>query len=150
MQIIRDREGVTRVAVMVDDFPGVKPGMKVQVDDIVKRGQVLFEDRKVPGVLHTSPGAGKVIAIHRGARRMLQSVVVELSQGERSGREEQAECVVFEHYSGRSASELSREEVIGLLVESGQWTALRTRPFSKVPSSEATPRSLFEIGRAHV
>ncbi|MBW2288885.1 MAG: Na(+)-translocating NADH-quinone reductase subunit A [Deltaproteobacteria bacterium] len=143
MQIIRGREDVSRVAVMADDFPGVKPGMEVRVDDVVKRGQALFTDRRTPGVLHTAPGAGKVIAVHRGARRVLQSVVIELSEGERSGREEQAECVTFERYSGRSASDLSREDIVGLLVESGQWSALRTRPFSKVPRPETTPRSIF-------
>jgi len=143
MQIVRGREGVSRVAVMADDFPGAKPGMQVKVDDFVKRGQVLFADRKAPGVLHTAPGAGKVIAIHRGARRALQSVVIELSEGERSGRDEQAECATFEHYSGRNPSELSREDIVALLVESGQWAALRARPFSKVPSPATTPRSIF-------
>jgi Na+-transporting NADH:ubiquinone oxidoreductase subunit A len=117
--------------------------MKVQVDDVVKRGQVLFEDRKTPGVLHTAPGAGKVIGIHRGARRALQSVVIELSEGERSSDEAQAECVAFERYQGRDVAALSREDIVGLLVESGQWTALRTRPFSNVPSPDSTPRSIF-------
>jgi Na+-transporting NADH:ubiquinone oxidoreductase subunit A len=143
MQVLRGHAPVTRVAVMADDFHGMKPGMKVQVDDVVKRGQVLFEDRKVPGVLHTAPGAGKVVAIHRGARRVLQSVVIELSDGERSGREEDAECVAFERYTGTAVDALSREDVVGLLVESGLWTALRERPFSKVPSPETEPRSVF-------
>jgi len=143
MQIVRGRAEVSRVAVMADDFPGVKPGMKVAVDDVVKRGQVLFEDRKVPGVVHTAPGAGRVIGVHRGARRALQSVVIELSEGERSLREEDAECVRFERYTGKDADALSREEIVGLLVESGLWTALRTRPFSKVPSPESAPHSLF-------
>jgi len=143
MQIIRGRESVTHVAVMADDFPGLKPGMKVAVDDVVKRAQVLFEDRKIPGVLHTAPGAGRVVAIHRGARRALQSVVIELSEGERSGSEEAAECVSFEHFTGKAPAALSRAEVVGLLVESGLWTALRTRPFSKVPSPESSPHSLF-------
>jgi len=143
MQIVRGRAEVSRVAVMADDFPGVKPGMKVAVDDVVKRGQVLFEDRKVPGVVHTAPGAGRVIGVHRGARRALQSVVIELSEGERSLREEDVECVRFERYTGKDADALSREEIVGLLVESGLWTALRTRPFSKVPSPESAPHSLF-------
>lgn len=143
MQIIRGRADVTRVAVMADDFPGMKPGMKVQVGDVVKRGQVLFEDRKASGVLHTAPGAGSVIGIHRGARRALQSVVIELSEAERSGRDDIAEHVTFERYSGRAIGELSRDDVVGLLVESGQWAALRTRPFSKVPATDGSPRSLF-------
>jgi Na+-transporting NADH:ubiquinone oxidoreductase subunit A len=143
MQILRGRAAVTRVAVMADDFPGLKPGMKVVEGDVVKRGQVLFGDRKVPGVLHTAPGAGRVIGIHRGARRALQSVVIELSEGERSPREEDAECVDFEHFHGKDAAALTRDEVVALLVESGLWTALRTRPFSKVPRPDTTPRSLF-------
>jgi len=143
MQIVRGRADVHRVAVMADDIPGLKPGMKVSVGDVVKRGQVLFEDRKVPGVLHTAPGAGQVIGIHRGARRALQSVVIELSEGERSPREEDAECVRFERFTGQDAGSLRRDDVVGLMVESGLWTALRTRPFSKVPPPESSPHSLF-------
>jgi Na+-transporting NADH:ubiquinone oxidoreductase subunit A len=142
-QVIRGHAEVTRVAVMADDFLGMKPGMKVQVDEVVKRGQALFEDRKAPGVRHTAPGAGKVVAIHRGARRALRSVVIDLSAGERSGREEDAECVAFECYTGKAADALSRADVVGLLVESGLWTALRERPFSKVPSPESEPHSVF-------
>ncbi len=44
-----------------------------------------------------------------------------------------------------------REELAGLndaqvretLVESGLWTAFRTRPYSKVPSPEAVPSAIF-------
>ena len=32
---------------------------------------------------------------------------------------------------------------MGKLVESGLWTALRTRPFNKVPSIDAEPTALF-------
>lgn len=143
MQIIRGRAPVGRVAVMADDFPGMKPGMKVEVGSVVRRGQVLFEDRKSPGVFHTAPGAGTVVAVNRGARRALQSVVIELSEGERSGREENVEHVNFERYTGAATDALTREDVVGLLVESGMWTALRTRPFSRTPSPESEPHSLF-------
>ena len=46
--------------------------------DTVKLGQVLFEDKKNPGVKFTAPGAGTVKTIHRGAKRVLQSVVIDL------------------------------------------------------------------------
>ncbi len=35
------------------------------------------------------------------------------------------------------------DAVRALLVESGLWTALRTRPFSKVPSPATTPHAIF-------
>jgi len=143
MQIIRGRESVRRVAVMADDFSGMKAGMKVEVGSVVRRGQVLFEDRKNPGVFHTAPAAGTVVGIQRGARRALQSVVIELSEGERSGRDDAVEHVRFERFTGAAPEALSREDVVGLLVESGMWTALRTRPFSKTPGPESQPHSLF-------
>lgn len=143
LQIIRGERQPQRVAVLADDFPGMKPGMQVAEGDIVKRGQVLFEDRKAPGVLHTAPAAGKVIGVHRGAKRALQSIVIDLSAGERSGTPSSDEIVSFENYSGADAASLSREQIVALLVESGQWTALRTRPFSKVPTPDSQAHAIF-------
>lgn len=141
---IADGPAVTHVAVMADDFVAMKPRMRVEVGDRVLRGQVLFEDRKQPGVLHTAPGAGEVVAINRGARRALQSVVIALSEGERSGSLDAAEHATFAAWSGKAAAELDREAIVALLVESGLWTALRTRPFSRVPSPEDdAPAGLF-------
>ena len=73
---------VKRVAHVADDFPVLKARMAVEEGNVVKRGQPLFEDRNNPGVLHTAPAAGTVVAINRGDRRMLQSIVIDLSEGE--------------------------------------------------------------------
>jgi Na+-transporting NADH:ubiquinone oxidoreductase subunit A len=131
------------VAVLADDFPGMKPRMHVEEGQTVCRGQLLFEDRKSPGVLHTAPGAGRIIGIHRGARRVLQSVVIDLSDAERAGQPNGAEFASFASWTGRPSSELTREQIRDLLVESGQWTAFRTRPFSKVPAADAVPSAIF-------
>jgi Na+-transporting NADH:ubiquinone oxidoreductase subunit A len=143
IQVIREEPRVIRVAVLADDFPGMKPRMHVEEGDTVRRGQLLFEDRKNEGVRHTAPGAGRVIGIHRGARRVLQSIVVDLSDGERAGDPPDAEFVPFEAFCGKAAGELTRGEIRDLLVESGLWTALRTRPYSKVPAVDSVPHSIF-------
>ena len=142
-QVIRRRAPVSRVAVLADDFPGMKPRMLVEEGQTVRRGQPLFENRKVPGVLHTAPGAGRVIGIHRGARRVLQSVAIDLSDGERAGTPRPDELAKFASWTGKPAESLSRDEVRALLVESGLWTALRTRPFGKSPAPDSTPAALF-------
>ena len=59
IQIVREVRQPTRVAIMADDFPSMRPGMKVKEGDTVKRGQPLFEDRTRTGVIHTAPGAGR-------------------------------------------------------------------------------------------
>jgi Na+-transporting NADH:ubiquinone oxidoreductase subunit A len=128
---------------VADDFPGMKARMHVEEGQTVKRGQVLFEDRKKPGVLHTAPGAGRVIGIHRGHKRALQSIVIDLSEGERSGAPGPDEFTSFAGYTGASPESLSRDAIRTLLVESGLWTAIRERPFSKVPTPDGTADAIF-------
>lgn len=125
---------VKSVALIGSDYNGMKPTMLVKVGDKVKLGQPLFADKKTPGVIFTSPGAGKVSAINRGAKRALQSVVITLE-----GKEE----VTFDSYEETKVEGLGREQVQENLVKSGLWTSLRTRPFSKVPALGSIPHSIF-------
>lgn len=143
IQVVREVRQPTRVAIMADDFPGMRPGMKVKEGETVRRGQPLFEDRTRSGVIHTAPGAGRVIGVYRGARRALQSVVIDLSDAERSGTPNDSEIVAFESYSGRKADELSRDEIVALLAESGEWTAFRARPFNRTPATDTEPSAIF-------
>ena len=143
LQVVRGSSTSTQVAVMADDFPGVKARMHVAEGDAVKRGQLLFEDRKIPGVLHTAPGAGRVIGVHRGNKRALHSVVIDLSDGERRGEPSPDDFASFASYTGGSPDSLSRDQIRSLLIESGLWTAIRERPYSKVPSADAEAEALF-------
>ena len=71
---------ITKVALLGHDYPTMKPRMHVKVGDTVKRGQLLFEDRKSEGVHFTAPGAGEIVAIHRGDKRAFQSLVIALNE----------------------------------------------------------------------
>ncbi|MCU4674905.1 Na(+)-translocating NADH-quinone reductase subunit A [Catenovulum sp. 2E275] len=133
-QAISSGKAVTKVAILGEEYIGMRPTMHVRVDDVVKKGQVLFEDKKNPGVKFTAPAAGVVKEVNRGAKRVLQSVVIEV-QGN--------ESVSFKQFSSAELANLSREDVVENLVESGLWTALRTRPFSKIPAIESIPSSIF-------
>lgn len=75
---IENAPAVTTVGVVGNDYVGLKPSMRVEEGDRVKLGTPLFEDKRNPGVIFTAPGAGTVVAINRGARRVLQSVVIKL------------------------------------------------------------------------
>ena len=125
---------VTSVAVIGFDYPGMKPTMRVKVGDRVKLGQVIFSDKKTEGVDFTAPAAGVIKEINRGDRRVLQSVVVEVDGNE---------AEQFSKYEVSQLSSLTAEQVQDNLVKSGAWTALRTRPFSKVPQPGTQPASIF-------
>ncbi|MED5315507.1 MAG: NADH:ubiquinone reductase (Na(+)-transporting) subunit A, partial [Pseudomonadota bacterium] len=69
-----DTSIITRAtALMGPDYHGMKPTMAVQVGDLVKKGQLLFTDKKCEGVRYTAPAGGRVSAINRGAKRAFQS-----------------------------------------------------------------------------
>lgn len=142
-QDVKQAPTVTRVAVVASDFIGMKPRMQVIVGDPVKRGSLLFEDRKREGVLHTSPGAGKVVAINRGDKRAFQSLVIELNERELAGETTDEDHVSFQAFSGQAPDSLSADQVRALLIESGEWTALRARPYSRVPAIDAQPIAIF-------
>jgi len=97
----------------------------------------------MPGVRFTSPGAGKVVAVNRGEKRVFQSMVIELTRGEIEGRAGRAEQVAFNSFTGKHPTSLTGSQVKTLLIESGLWTALRGRPFARVADPEGQPHSIF-------
>ncbi|MFC2133727.1 Na(+)-translocating NADH-quinone reductase subunit A [Bacteroidota bacterium] len=133
-QVIKEVKKPQQVALIGYDYIGMKPTMLVQVGDMVKLGQVLFTDKKLPGVKYTSPGTGKVIEINRGKKRVFESLVIQLE-----GNDE----ITFKSYSDDELKLIDRETIIEQLIESGIWTSLRQRPFSKVADPESMPHSIF-------
>ena len=133
-QTIEDGPPVSTVGLLGDDYIGMRPTILAQEGETVKKGQPLFEDKKTPGVLFTSPVAGTVKEIRRGAKRKFEGFIVEV------GGEDEVE---FASYYDTDLEGLSRDAVRETLVNSGLWTAFRTRPFSKVPALDAVPHSVF-------
>jgi len=135
-QQVEEARRVRTVALLGRDYVGMKPTMSVQEGDRVKLGQPLFEDKKTPGVIFTSPGTGTVRQINRGERRVFLSLVIELDESD-------DDQVTFVAHDAAALAALTRESAVETLVTSGLWTALRTRPYSKIPSPTATPHALF-------
>ena len=121
-QVIYEAPAVHHVALLGEEFPGLKPTMLVKVGDHVKKGQPLFENKKNPGVIFTAPASGLVTEIHRGHQRVFQALVI--AQDPTIG------AVSFQRYQDEELLQLSREQVQQQLLNSGMWTALRTRPYS--------------------
>ena len=133
-QVIEDAPAARAAAVVGFDYVGMKPTMEVAEGDRVKLGQLLFTDKKTEGVRYTAPAAGVVSAINRGAKRVLQSVVIDIDGDE------------AEDFGAHSADEARRLEPAVIrqkLNAAGEWAALRTRPFSRVPAPDAEAAAIF-------
>lgn len=131
-QRIHDAEPVSAVAVTGTDYLGLKPRMEINEGDTVKLGDVLFTDKRHEGVVFTAPAAGRVRAINRGAKRVLESVVIDVD----------ADGGAID-FGAADADTLDRDAVIDKLCRSGMWPVIRTRPFSKIPDPKSTTHAIF-------
>ncbi|MBY0517444.1 MAG: Na(+)-translocating NADH-quinone reductase subunit A [Bacteriovoracaceae bacterium] len=125
---------ISTVAIMGEDYVGMKPTLLVKEGDAVKKGQKILEDKKTPGVFFTSPVSGVIKEVNRGERRAFQSVVITNAGDEQ---------IQFAHFKSKAINDISEADARALLQESGLWATLRTRPFSKSPSVDAKTNHIF-------
>lgn len=130
---IRAGNPVNSVAIIGDDYPGMKPTMLVKVGDRVQTGQPVFSDKRNAGVIFTAPGCGLVDAINRGEKRKFESLVIRLDGDE-----------AVQYFDPENSLEsFDAAAIRDLLVQSGLWTLFRTRPYGKTPAIDSSPSSLF-------
>lgn len=133
-QVITDEKNPKTVAVLGPDYNGLKPKMFVAVGDKVKRGSPLFCHKDSPEIFYVSPCTGIVKEINRGPKRVLLSVVIEISNLDDKGI----------NFKKRHSNEKNKKQFVKkCLFDSGLWTSFLTRPYSKVPSAESLPSSIF-------
>ena len=126
--LISDEPKISSVALLSNDFIGMKPTMLVKEGDSVKAGQKVFEDKKNQGIFFTSPAGGVVKSINRGDKRKFLSIEFEISKHEK-----------FKTFQiGNSINEMKE-----CLINSGLWNAFRTRPFNRTPAVESEPNAIF-------
>lgn len=114
------------------DQIGLKPKMLVQEQEEVQRGTPLFFHKDNPEAVVVSPVTGRVRAINRGARRVLESVVIDIGKADDKGIE-----------FGKLADDASADDIIKALCASGLWTSFRTRPYSKIPHVSTKPIAIY-------
>jgi Na+-transporting NADH:ubiquinone oxidoreductase subunit A len=122
-------------AVYPSEFEGIKPRLKVQAGDSVKRGDVLFENKKNERMVFRSPCGGTIKAVNLGARRFPVEILIERAAAE--------ESVKFEAFSRDTIKSLSREQVVSHLLDCGLWPMIKQRPFSKIADPDVAPKAVF-------
>jgi Na+-transporting NADH:ubiquinone oxidoreductase subunit A len=119
-------------ALMPADFTRVTPKVVVKPEDSVKAGDPLFVDKANPELQFVSPVSGKVVAVNRGERRRVLSVVVESD-----GKFESVE------YKAKDVLSLSSDEVKADLLKAGLFAFMRQRPYDVIASPSDAPRAIY-------
>ena len=132
---IEDGPSIASCAVIGTDYIGLKPKMLVEDGEVVSLGQPLFADKRFDGVVLTAPAGGRLQAINRGPRRILESVVIAI--------DEKADEISFGVYDSKKIEGLAVDAIKEILLKSGLWPSFRTRPYSKTPDPKTTPAAIF-------
>lgn len=124
-------------AVKPIDVNGIAPIPKMMVaeGEEVKAGDGLFYDKLKPNIIFTSPVSGEVAAIKRGAKRAIVEVVILADTN-----------LSFREFSTANPSDLSREEVKKVMLESGTWTLLHQRPYNLLADENTVPKAIHVSG----
>jgi len=138
--VIEQGPPIRSVALLGNDYTDLKPRLLVEAGDHVELGQPVFFDKRDIEVKFTAPGSGIVRSINRGARRALQSVIIDLDQTE---HESAPAKVIYPEFAGSDPDSLPPQTIRAGLCTSGLWTAFRTRPYCKVPQSDSSPQAIF-------
>ena len=127
----------TTYAVKPVNFTGMSPIPKLLLEEgqEVKAGDKLFFDKKRPEIFYTAPVSGEVTEVRRGPKRMITDVVI-LADKE----------IKFAEFPKENPRNLTREQVIERMLNSGTWPSLRQRPFDIVADPEETPKAIFISG----
>ncbi len=140
---IEAAQSVHQVAYVGLDVRGPKrlPTLEVAAGDRVRLGQPITRRKAYRQVVGTAPGSGVVEAIHRGPRRVLETVVIRLDDPQHDP--DGADQETFNAYGAAELDGLSRDQVVENLTASGAWLALRTRPYSMIADPGRAPDALF-------
>jgi Na+-transporting NADH:ubiquinone oxidoreductase subunit A len=122
-------------SVYPSEFEGIKPRLLVKAGDTVKRGDVLYENKKNTKMVFRSPCAGTVKGVNLGARRFPVEIQIERGASE--------ESVTFPTYTRDTVGQLSREQVADHLLNAGLWPLIKQRPFNKVADPDTAPKAIF-------
>lgn len=120
------------VAIKPTDFVGVRIRPIVNIGDEVLAGTPLAYDKDNERIKFTSPSSGEVVEIKRGEKRKILEIKV-LADKE----------IRYVPFQKANPDDLSREEVINRLLESGIWPLIIQRPFDIIANPDDNPKAIF-------
>ncbi len=123
------------IAIVPDQYHGITPKVLVKEGDEVKAGSAVFRDKNFEAMNFVSPVSGKVLAVNRGERRKVLSIVVQNDNK-----------YTYESFKSTSIDKLNADEIKQLLLQSGLWTYIKQRPYDVIANPDKAPKAIFVSG----
>jgi Na+-transporting NADH:ubiquinone oxidoreductase subunit A len=119
-------------AIQPKDFHGITPKLAVKVGAEVSVGDVLFYSKSNDQIKFTSPVSGTVSEIKRGAKRRILAIVIEAKSEDQ-----------FKNFGKEDALNLSKEQVLTKILESGCWAFVNQRPYDVIANPADEAKAIF-------
>lgn len=119
-------------AIKPTDFTGIFPKLLLKEGAKVKAGTAIFYDKYNDKVKFTSPVSGTIRAINRGAKRVIEEIVID-----KDGASD------YEEFQKGNPEQMEVETIKEQLLESGLWAAIRRRPFEVIARPSDKPKAIF-------
>lgn len=127
--------GFDRIGVVPERIPFVKPKLQVAEGDTVRRGSVLFVDKRNPDICFVSPAGGTVKAIDFGPRRVIRAIVIAVDRDEA--------CESVDPLSEKKISAMQKAGLTALMMKAGLWPFLRALPFRDMADPLSDPPAII-------
>lgn len=119
-------------AIKPTDFYGITPKLVVKAGDEVAVGDVVFFSKENDRIKFTSPVAGTIKEVKRGAKRKVLAIIIE------SKSEDQ-----FKDFGTANPLDLDKEAVLEKILESGSFAYVKQRPYDIVANPSDAPKAIF-------
>jgi Na+-transporting NADH:ubiquinone oxidoreductase subunit A len=126
------------VAIHPTDFRSLRPKILVKEGETVKIGSPLFSCKSQSNIFFPSPGGGIVTSIQFGPRRVVEKIIIELSETEES------DC--HDSFHAAEIPTLRKEQILSALLKGSLIPFIRQRPFNTVINPMDIPRDIFISG----
>jgi len=122
-----------KIAIKPTDFIGIKPKLEVEIGDTIKSGDAIAHHKYNPLIKITVPVGGKILNIVRGQRRVITEIEI--------GTDRNTEKKQF-----KIPKKLQQQNILNILLESGQFLFFKQRPFNTICNPDILPRDIFISG----
>ena len=114
------------------DFHSLIPKLHIKEGDKVQAGTVIFSDKYNEFIKFCSPVSGQITDVIRGEKRRILKIVINPDDE-----------IIYKKFSTFSPENLSREDIIKHMLESGVWPFIRQRPYDIIANPNDHPKSIF-------
>ena len=119
-------------AVKPTEFYGINPRLKVKIGDHVNAGDELFYHKYIDKIKFSSPVSGTIEDIIRGEKRKILKILIKPDATD-----------TFKKFEVKHPSDLSREQILDLLLQSGLFAMVKQRPYDVIAHPDDNPKAIF-------